>query len=293
MTSNTATTVRLVLDPTVNQPFESIEAPDPAPTMMRAYHDSRIGTTAFFRNRPFLRLLVSELRRRCKGRPRILFHACSIGAEPYSLALWWSNRVGTRPPLICATDADSAFLDIARRGEYPASIVDGMTAEERSWLDVLPNGNVRVPDRVRRIVRFLPPRSFLEPMSQGQFDAVLVMNALTYVAPDEQSVAIARAATAARSLLGLTAFHPDSIRHDLERVGFVPVLDRQREIHEAWGVRCVSTPPSPNTPEYAWQLPSFDTPVADRDFRFCALFASAGAMRVPSERPIRNQCTGR
>ena len=249
------------------------------PVMIRAYSGASKGATAFFRNRPFLRALATELGQRCLGRPRVLFHACSVGAEPYSFAIWCLNEAaGTgRPvPAIVATDIAPAFLATARAAQYPRTVLAGMTEEERRWFEPAADDLVRVSTAVRELVKFVPPQSFMNPPGGDDYDAVLAMNALTYVTPAEQTQAIRAMAGSARHLLGLTAFHPDTIRTDIESIGFAPVLAGQREIHGAWGDRCVAIAPPAGSLEYSWQLPHFDTAVPDRAFRFCSLFARRG-----------------
>lgn len=247
-------------------------APSP-PVMLRVYNGPNKGATAFFRNRPFLEVLVSELRRHTQA-PKIFFHSCSIGAEPYSLALWYLHRAGDAPPpVIEATDIEATFLETARTGIYPRSILNGMSPEEQGWFEPVDDERVRVPEAARSLVRFLPAQSFLDPLPGGPYDAVLAMNSLTYVSPAEQSLAISLMSVGARHLLGLSAFHPDTIREDVARVGFAPIAQRRREIHDAWQGRRVAVAPAPGTPEYSWRLPPFDHPVADRDYRFSSLFA--------------------
>jgi len=249
------------------------------PVMIRAYSGVNKGATAFFRNRPFLRTLATELGQRCPERPRVFFHACSIGAEPYSLAIWYLNdaaSTGRPAPAIFATDIAPAFLEMARAAQYPRSILTGMTDKERRWFEPAANGLVRVSAAVRKLVEFAPPQSFMNPLGGDLYDAVLAMNALTYVTPAEQTQAIRTMAGSARHLLGLTAFHPDTIRADIESIGFAPVLAGQREIHGGWGDRCVAVSPPAGTPEYSWQLQHFDTALPDREFRYCSLFARKG-----------------
>ena len=66
--------------------------------MLRVYQGGSKGATAFFRNRLLLATLMDELA--ALGRPRvsILVHAASIGAEPYSLALWHLNHTASKVP---------------------------------------------------------------------------------------------------------------------------------------------------------------------------------------------------
>lgn len=257
----------------------SICVPEPSadPVMIRAYHGEHKGATAFFRNRPFLQTLTQLLAGVCRQRCRILVHACSVGAEPYSLAMWWVNHVRPQSPLdieILATDIDAEFLQFAGRGEYPASLLAGMTPREQGWFE-RSGENIRVPDEARRLVRFLEPRSFVDEGPGEEFDAVMVMNALTYVSPAEQQLALRRMASCARHALGLTAFHPDTIRADIEGSGFEPWMENHRQIHEAWGDRLAKGPVMPGTPEYSWRLPPYSAETPDYAYRFGAIFVRA------------------
>lgn len=249
------------------------------PVMLRVYNDGHKGATALFRNRPFIDALFSALLSATEGRMKIFVNACSSGAEPYSLAMWWLNKV--RPLCgddvtvqIVATDIDPVFLDFAKQACYPATVLDGMTAQEQSWFKK-DGENILVPEDARQLVQFLPPMNFVTDDPGEEFDAVLVMNALNYVTADEQSAALSRCAGYCRHVLGITAFHPDSIMADLERVGFTPRMDKQRDIHEAWGDRLATGPVASDRPDYAWRLPPYETVLPDFAYRFGALFERA------------------
>ena len=246
------------------------------PKMIRAYSGARKGATAFFRNRPFLDAFFSVLQGREGRSAKILVHACSVGAEPYSLALWWLHRIvpvcGNATEIdIAATDIDPDFLGFAKRAVYPVELLTGMSNEERSWFDVH-GEEMRVPDEAMRRVRFLEPMSFVDGEPGEQFDAVLIMNALTYVSASEQSAAIDRLAPCSPSVLGITAFHPDSVVDDLVRQGFVPCMRNHRLIHESWGDRLSKQPVSSESPDYSWRLPPYDVSVTDYAYRYGSLF---------------------
>ena len=248
----------------------------PDPVMIRAYNDGHKGATAFFRNRPFLDTLFAVLKSRCTDGVRILVHASSVGAEPYSLALWWLKRIlplyATSPGFdLVATDIDAGFLAFSQKAIYPDGLLSGMSEEERTWF-VHREGQIVVPSDARSLVRFLPAMSFVEDDPGEVYDAVLVMNALTYVSAEEQSCALDRIAGYARHLVAVTAFHPDSIKDDLQRNGFLPCSVNHRNIHEAWGDRLTSGPVAPNSPEYSWRLPPYDDSVSDYSYRFGSIF---------------------
>ena len=163
---------------------------------------------------------------------------------------------------------------MAQKGEYPADLARGLAAEEQGWFER--DGSVlRVPAAAKALVQFLPPMDFVRQGPPGHFDAVLIMNALTYVTPADQTAAISRAAASSGALLGLTAFHPDSIRGDVEAAGFVPLMANHQAIHECWGDRLTDQPIDPRSPEYSWKLPRYDAGGVDAPWRFGALFRRA------------------
>lgn len=247
------------------------------PVMLRAYHDGHKGATAFFRNRPFLKTFFSLLHGVHDGkRVKVLVHACSVGAEAWSLALWWLHKIqptwrGVVTLDIAATDIDPSFLEYAQQGVYPATLLEGMTQEEKSWF-LREGDSISVPDAARHLVRFLPTTNFVCDAADEAFDAVLIMNALTYVTAKEQSMALAMSAKNARHVMGITAFHPDSIYDDLARIGFSPCMQSHQVIHEAWGDRLSSAKLEPDSPDYSWRLPPYETNSPDYSFRYGTLF---------------------
>jgi hypothetical protein len=256
-----------------------VTPPDPKPSLYRVYSGGHSGTTAFFRNRPFLETLAALLAESDPPLVRVFVHACSVGAEPYSLALWCLHRpwpLAPRHVEIVASDIELAFLETARQGIYPRDVLDPLTDEERSWF-VEESEGVRVPASTRALVRFLPPMSFVNGDPGEDFDAVLIMNGLTYVTPDDQRRAILLASRRARRVLGLTAFHPDSIKLDVTDAGFAPVDRALPEIHAGWGDRVTTAAIDPGTPNYSFQLPPFSVEVPEYRYRFCALFTRVAA----------------
>ncbi len=247
------------------------------PIMLRAYSNGFKGATAFFRNRPLIETLFEQLTATAKDRYHVLVHACSIGAEPYSLAMWWHHRVqptlaGTPQLRLVATDANPEFLAFARAAQYPRALNAGMTSEEQSWFDGAED-DLAVPETIRSLVSFTEPMNFVEAQPEGSFDAVLILNALTYVTPEQQTRTIEHCADYCRDVLALTAFHPDTIAGDLHGAGFEPVMTRHRAIHESWGDRLAPGPVPAGTPEYSWRLPPYETGTADYAYRYGSLFA--------------------
>jgi chemotaxis methyl-accepting protein methylase len=249
-------------------------------TMLRVYSGEQKGATAFFRNRSLLRTLTHLLEALANYQPRrfrILFHAASIGAEAYSFAIWCQMHAFHRQFAleILATDINSEFLDFARNARYPANVLQTMAAEERAYFEQAGENEVTPVETIRRMVRFLPATSFLEPMAPA-FDVVMVLNALTYVSEMEQGLAIGRIADYNSRYLVITAFHPDTIEADLRRHRYVPVTDNIEAIHTGWHERIrTDAGATRGTAEYSWVLPPF-TRVEGYEYKFCSIFEKEG-----------------
>jgi hypothetical protein len=244
------------------------------PVMLRVYDDDKIGSTAFFRNRPLLTTLLALFRASGKDRIEVLFHACSIGAEPYSLAIWCAMAgLDTEMQLnIHATDINPNFLAHARAAIYPEEVLAGMTEQERRWFEPRGAGKVGVRPEIVARVNFLPPASFVDFQSERSFDVVCVLNALTYVTPEQQSTCLRHVAGYNPWLLVTSAFHPDTIEADLVACGYAPITDSIQAIHDAWVERVRSNVTAqPGTREYSWMLPPF-APVPGYEYKYCALF---------------------
>jgi chemotaxis methyl-accepting protein methylase len=249
-------------------------------TMLRAYSGEQKGATAFFRNRPLLHTLTHLLKAWAPDPPRklrILFHSASIGAEPYSFAVWFRmHGLGRQFALeISATDINAEFLDFARSARYPVTVLETMTAEEKAYFEPAGENEVAPVEEIRRMVGFLPAMSFLDPLA-GAFDVVLVLNALTYVSESEQGLAIQRIADYNTRYLVLTAFHPDTIQGDLRQQRYLPVTDNIEAIHNGWHERIQPEPAATRgTAEYSWVLPPFSR-IAGYEYKFCSIFEKDG-----------------
>jgi len=244
-------------------------SPAPDPLMLRVYKDDRKGATAFFRNRFFLNAIVARLAALEAKPVRVLVQACSIGAEPYSIAAVALER-GLHIA-IEATDIEPEFIAFAQRAQYPDAITVSMTAAEKKFFKPGGQGQVEADAALRATVKFLPPQSITHAMP-GRYDATFAMNALTYVTPAEQTRAIATMAAATAYYLCLTAFHPDSIKSDIESAGFEPVMEDQASIHDGWGDRVRPGGAVPGTPEYSWMVPPYNMDCGDYAWRYCAIF---------------------
>ncbi|MFK0161293.1 CheR family methyltransferase [Rhizobium sp. NPDC090279] len=77
---------------------------------------------------------LPELQAAGHGRLRIWSAACSIGAEPYTIAMVMEDYRDARGALeysILATDLSTDVLKVARRGVYPATMIDPVDRQRR------------------------------------------------------------------------------------------------------------------------------------------------------------------
>ena len=147
-----------------------------------------------------------------------------------------------------------------------------MTRDECRYF--LPEGAVvSVTPKLKRAVHYMDACSFQDFQTEQTFDVVFILNTLVYVPEDKQSTTIDQVAKYNSGILVTSAFHMDTIKDDLSRNQYHPVLDNQIEIHDSWSDRRVA--------EYSeqladgifanWRLPEFSE-VEDFEYKYCAIF---------------------
>jgi hypothetical protein len=254
----------------------------PDPIFLRPVHGGHIGSTAFFRNRAFTRCLLELLNEtaRPEGGFRMLFHSCSVGAEPYSF-LMEARASGALDRLgqltIDATDVDEHFLEIAKAGIYDGALLSQLPADMQTYFRPGPSGGtIQIVPELARAVNFLPSASFTEFAPTQHYDVVSAMNSLAYVSPAEQLEAIVRMAGYCRHFLCVTAFSPNIIREAMDQAGFVPVLRHWKEIYYGWTNRLKWRPAKRGSQRHSWVLPRIPLFVKDRAYKVCSIFRRLG-----------------
>jgi hypothetical protein len=241
--------------------------------MIRAYNGQHIGSTEFFRNRALLDTVHDCVDRLCPGRPRVLFHAVSIGAEAYSYLIGRALRRPEAAERCDATDIDGEFLNAADRAIYPANVLEGIRQDEASFFEPAGAGHMRVAEAIRRRVRFLPPASYVEFETAEHYDVVFLLNSLLYVDASAQRRTLDRVAGYNTRLLITTGFHPDSIKANLLDNGYRSITTNLAEIHEGWTERRNLRPGFmvPGVTYCSPSLPPF-SPIADYEYKYGAIF---------------------
>ena len=126
-----------------------------------------------------------------KPRLRIWSAGCSTGQEPYTIAV---SLLKAFPELvrwdlkILATDIDSNVVAKAATGVYPASELNGLTAERMEMFDRKPDGTIAIPAAAHRLVTF-KLLNLIEPWPvKGPFDAIFCRNVAIYFDKPTQGV---------------------------------------------------------------------------------------------------------
>src|SRR5690606_31733871 len=116
-----------------------------------------INVTEFFRNPrqwAALRRLLPSLPLSPGGGVRAWSAGCSIGAEPYSLAMLLREALPGRRHQVLATDIDADALAQAEAGRYTAEQVTGVPDDLKSRYLRAEDGGFTVVEALRRMVRF-------------------------------------------------------------------------------------------------------------------------------------------
>ncbi|WP_417583767.1 CheR family methyltransferase [Pelagibacterium sp.] len=118
-----------------------------------------------------------------KPRLRIWSAGCSTGQEPYTIAL---SLLSAFPELkrwdfrILATDIDSNVVAKAATGIYPASELNGLSAQRSALFEKAGPGEVAIPRAAHELVTF-KLLNLIEPWPvSGPFDAIFCRNVAIY-----------------------------------------------------------------------------------------------------------------
>lgn len=152
--------------------------------------------TSFFREPHHFPILVEHLRASGATAPTIWSAACSTGEEPYSIAMALIEAGFERFKVI-ASDIDTAALERARAGVYPATRAASIGTERlRRFFQrgEGPNeGLARVRPVVRQSVEFrcINLHDAAYPV-EGPLEAIFCRNAMIYFARPEQLAVLRR-----------------------------------------------------------------------------------------------------
>lgn len=183
--------------PTFDSYLDAVEAED-SPEREAFTNALTTNLTSFFREAHHFPMLVEHLRQaRHRETFTIWSAACSTGEEPYSIAMALLEAGLPQAFRIIASDIDTAALERARAGIYPATraATVGLDRLHRFFQrgEGPHEGLARVRPEVRALVDFrcINLHDAAYPV-QGPLDAIFCRNAMIYFARPEQLAVLQR-----------------------------------------------------------------------------------------------------
>lgn len=149
-----------------------------------------INVSEFFRNPE----IFEELKNKFKGELlkssnslKIWSAACSIGAEPYSIAMYLDDLSPNVRHKIIATDIDSTILERAKKGEYVASEIKNVKKDYINKYFTIMDDKYSISPKIKSMVTFKKHDLILESYEQD-FDLIVCRNVVIYFNQDVKDV---------------------------------------------------------------------------------------------------------
>lgn len=145
-----------------------------------------INVTEFFRNPDIFEELKGILKEKLLPRNNILkiwSAACSIGAEPYSIAIYLDELSKGVKHKILATDIDNTIIERAKKGEYAASEVKNVKREYLNKYFILKDDKYIINSDIKSMVYFKKHDLILESY-ESNFDLIVCRNVVIYFNQD-------------------------------------------------------------------------------------------------------------
>jgi len=145
-----------------------------------------INVSEFFRNPEIFEELKEKLKNEllpCNKSLKIWSAACSIGAEPYSIAMILHGLSSNYNHKILATDIDNTILERAKRGEYAFSEIKNIKKEYMDKYISLKNDKYNVDIKIRNMVSFKRHDLILQDY-EDKFNLIVCRNVVIYFNQD-------------------------------------------------------------------------------------------------------------
>jgi chemotaxis protein methyltransferase CheR len=145
-----------------------------------------INVTEFFRNPELFKELEKEIEIYCREKNsnlKIWSAACSIGAEPYSLAIILDNLNKNSNNSIIATDIDTTILERAKKGEYALSEIKNIEKANLGKYFNKVDDKYHIDTKIKNMVTFKKQDLILDNYEKG-FDLIVCRNVVIYFNQD-------------------------------------------------------------------------------------------------------------
>lgn len=141
-----------------------------------------INVSEFFRNKDMfldLEKKIKELLNPDKNPLKIWSAACSIGAEPYTLAIIMDKLTPGKMHNIIATDIDMTILDTAKRGSYTKNDIKNVDPQIIDKYFTFEGERYLIKDDIKRRVTFKKHDLIMDRYESG-FDLIVCRNVVIY-----------------------------------------------------------------------------------------------------------------
>lgn len=145
-----------------------------------------INVTEFFRNPEIFKEAEKELKNMVysnKEPLKIWSAACSIGAEPYSIAIILDKIDSFRKHNIIATDIDSTILGKAKLGEYTENEIKNVEKKDLDKYFRIIGDKYIVDDKIKKMITFKKHDLILDSYDNN-FDLIVCRNVVIYFNQD-------------------------------------------------------------------------------------------------------------
>ncbi len=144
-----------------------------------------INVTEFFRNPEIFDEFEKIIKKYLdyKNPLKIWSAACSIGAEPYSLAMMLNESTPNVNHKIIATDIDNTILDKAKKGEYSEQEVKTIPKTLMNKYFQKEGNNYLINNNIKRMVSFKRHDLILDNYDSN-FDVIVCRNVVIYFNQD-------------------------------------------------------------------------------------------------------------
>ncbi|MBS4032737.1 MAG: protein-glutamate O-methyltransferase CheR [Clostridiales bacterium] len=174
---------------------EFLELLDKDPSILKHFTDYlTINTSQFFRDPAVYQALETELLPNVlkKGEPVKIWSAgCSIGAEPYSIAILLQEKAPGGNWRIMATDFDLSILAKAKAGIYPDNTLSNVPQRFRQRHFTEQDGNFILDERTKSLIQF-KQQNLLTDRFEPNCDIILCRNVFIYFTVETQDALITR-----------------------------------------------------------------------------------------------------
>ncbi|EDS76720.1 CheR methyltransferase, SAM binding domain [Clostridium botulinum C str. Eklund] len=149
-----------------------------------------INVTEFFRNPEIFNDLKDKIENDLIKRERnlkIWSAACSIGAEPYSIAMILDNLISRGNHKILATDIDNSILERAKKAEYTKNEIKNVKSEYVNKYFTEEDDKYIISSKIKNMVSFKKHDLILDSYEKN-FDLIVCRNVVIYFKQDIKDV---------------------------------------------------------------------------------------------------------